>query len=320
MTRRIILDTDLAMGAPGSDIDDGFALALALADPDIVVDAVTTVGGNSDVVTSTRLTHELLERIGRTDVPVHQGSGAPLDRRWRRTPTADEAAEGPGRADGERSRTAVDEIVRRVMAEPGELTVVAIGPLTNVALALMVEPRVATAVREIVVMGGVYLKHTNVLGMPGEYNFWCDPDAAAAVLASGARIRLVGLDVTEQVRLTRADTARLAATDRAFAPFAAACADGWIDHQQQVKVNDEREHDSCAMHDPLAVAVVTHPDLVTWQDAHVEVETGSALTRGVAVADLLRWENPPPVNCRIAVAVDADRFRALFLDLIGTLP
>lgn len=315
MTRRIILDTDLAMGAPGSDIDDGFALALALADPEIVVEAVTTVGGNSDVVTSTRLTHDLLARIGRADVPVHQGSGAPLDRRWRRTP--DVADEG---ADGVRSRSAVDEIVRRVMAEPGELTVVAIGPLTNVALALMVEPRVATAVREIVVMGGVYLKHTNVLAMPGEYNFWCDPDAAAAVLASGARVRLVGLDVTEQVRLTRADTAALARTDRAFAPFAAACADGWIDHQQEVKVKDEREHDSCAMHDPLAVAVVSHPDLVEWRDAHVEVETGSSLTRGVAIADLLLWENPPPVNCRIAVGVDVDRFRKRFLDLIGTLP
>lgn len=315
MTRRIILDTDLAMGAPGSDIDDGFALALALADPEIVVEAVTTVGGNSDVVTSTRLTHDLLARIGRADVPVHQGSGAPLDRRWRRTP--DVADEG---ADGVRSRSAVDEIVRRVMAEPGELTVVAIGPLTNVALALMVEPRVATAVREIVVMGGVYLKHTNVLAMPGEYNFWCDPDAAAAVLASGARVRLVGLDVTEQVRLTRADTAALARTDRAFAPFAAACADGWIDHQQEVKVKDEREHDSCAMHDPLAVAVVSHPDLVEWRDAYVEVETGSSLTRGVAIADLLLWENPPPVNCRIAVGVDVDRFRKRFLDLIGTLP
>jgi purine nucleosidase len=312
--RRIILDTDLAMGAPGSDIDDGFALALALADPDLTVEVVTTVGGNSDVVTSTRLTRELLERLGRTEVPVHQGAGAPLDPRWRRTPDAGGAA-----ADG-RSTTAVDEIVTRVMAEPGELTLVAIGPLTNVALALMVEPRVATAVREIVVMGGVYLKHTNVLGMPGEYNFWCDPDAAAAVLASGAHVRLVGLDVTEEVRLTRADTAALAATDRSFAPFAAECADGWIAHQQRVKVNDEREHDSCAMHDPLAVAVVSHPDLVSWRDAHVEVETASPLTRGVAVADLLRWENPPPVNCQIAVSVDADRFRALFLDLVGTLP
>lgn len=114
LTRRIILDTDLAMGAPGSDIDDGFALALALADPGIVVDLVTTVGGNSDVVTSTRLARELLEVLGRGDVPVVQGA------------PADEAAAA--------------EIVRRVRAEPGELTVVAIGPLTNVARALALDP------------------------------------------------------------------------------------------------------------------------------------------------------------------------------------
>lgn len=306
--RRILLDTDLAMGAPGSDIDDGFALALALADPEIEVDLVTTVGGNSDVDTSTRLTRELLARLDRADVPVARGAAAPLDPRWRR----------PAAARGR--QPAIAALIERVLAEPGELTIVAIGPLTNVALALMVEPEVATAAREIVVMGGVYLGHTGVHVMPGEYNFWCDPDAAEAVLASGARLRLVGLDVTEQVRLTRADTAEMRATDRRFAPFAGACADGWIDHQQTAKSGDPREHDSCALHDPLAVAVVTRPDLVTWQPARVAVETASPVTRGVAVADLLRWSNPPAPNCEIAVAVDATGFRRRFLDLMATLP
>ena len=206
------------------------------------------------------------------------------------------------------------------MAEPGETTIVAIGPLTNVALALMLEPQVAHAVREIVVMGGVYLKQTNVAAMPGEYNFWCDPDAAAAVLASGAAIRLVGLDVTEQVRLTRAHTAQMRASDRRFAPFAGECADGWIDYQTRAKAHDEREHDSCALHDPLAVAVVSRPELVTWRAAHVAIETASPLTRGVAIADLGLWENPPTPNAHIAVAVDAPAFMAHFLDRIATLP
>jgi purine nucleosidase len=290
---RIILDTDLAMGAPGSDIDDGFALALALADPGISVDVVTSVGGNSDVVTSTRLTRELLAVLGRTDVPVVQG--APVD------------------------DAAAAEIVRRVRAEPGVLTIVAIGPLTNVARALALDPTVARDVREIVVMGGVFLEQTNVAAMPGEYNFWCDPDAAQAVMESGASLRLVGLDVTRRVRLTRADAEALADGGE-FGRRASQHTLGWIDFQERVKPREAIEQGSCALHDPLAVAVVTRPDLVTWTDAHVAVETHGRFTRGVAVADLLMWENPPLPNCRIATAVDADKFRMLFVERMAGLP
>ena len=290
---RIILDTDLAMGARGSDIDDGFALALALADPGIRVELVTTVGGNSDVVTSTRLTHELLGVLGRTDVPVVQGA-----------PAGDDAA---------------TEIVRRVLAEPGELTLVAIGPLTNIARALALDPAVAAAVREIVVMGGVYLEQTNVAAMPGEYNFWCDPDAAQAVMESGAVLRLVGLDVTRRVRLSREDARRIAEGGE-FGRVASEHTLGWIDFQERVKPREEIEQGSCALHDPLAVAVVRRPDLVTWVDAHVAVETAGRFTRGVAVADLLMWENPPAPNCRIATEVDAAAFRALFVDRMAGLP
>src|SRR4051794_19729148 len=281
------------MGAPGSDIDDGFALALALADPGISVDVVTSVGGNSDVVTSTRLTRELLAVLGRTDVPVVQG--APVD------------------------DAAAAEIVRRVRAEPGELTVVAIGPLTNVARALALDPQVAHDVREVVVMGGVFLEQTNVAAMPGEYNFWCDPDAAQVVMESGAPLRLVGLDVTRRVRLTRADADGLAEAGE-FGRVAAAATHGWIDFQERVKPREEIEQGSCALHDPLAVAVVARPDLVTWQPAHVSVETEGRFTRGVAVADLLMWEPAPAPNCRIATAVDAADFRDLFLERMARLP
>lgn len=291
---RIILDTDLAMGAPGSDIDDGFALALALADPGITVDLVTTVGGNSDVVTSTRLTRELLAVLGRSDVPVVEG-----------------APEG--------TEDAAREIVRRVRAEPGELTIVAIGPLTNVAAALALDPEVARDVREVVVMGGVYLEQTNVAAMPGEYNFWCDPDAAQAVMESGTPLRLVGLDVTRRVRLTRANADELAEGGE-FGRIAAAATHGWIDFQERVKPREEIEQGSCALHDPLAVAVVAHPELVTWADAHVAVETAGRFTRGVAVADLLMWEDPPEPNARIATAVDAEAFSQLFVRRMADLP
>jgi purine nucleosidase len=290
--RRILLDTDLAMGAPGSDIDDGFALALALADPGLRVELVTTVGGNTDVATSTRLTCELLRVLGRPDVPVVPG--APAD---------DAAAE---------------EIARRVLAEPGALTIVAIGPLTNVARALASDPAVPGAVREVVAMGGVFLEHTNVSVMPGEFNFWCDPDAAQAVCESGVPLRFVGLDVTRRVRLSREDVRSLGAAG-GFAEIAALHTEAWIDFQERSKPGDPSEQGSCALHDPLAVAVVAEPGLVTWRDAHVAVETAGRFTRGVAVADLLMWDDPPSPNCRIATAVDAEAFRRLFLARLASL-
>jgi purine nucleosidase len=307
---RIILDTDLAMGAPGSDVDDGFALALALADPGLRVDLVTAVGGNTDVNTVTRLTADLLEVLGRSDVRVVSGAAGPINPALRWPDRQPAAQPGP---------YAAAEIVARVMAAPGELTIVAIGPLTNVALALQLEPRLAAAVREIVVMGGVFLEQTNVAGMPGEYNFWCDPDAAQIVLGSGASLRLVGLDVTRRVRLTGADAARLADGGE-FGKLAAEHTEGWISYQRRAKPGEKFEHDSCALHDPLAVAVVARPDLVTWRDAYVAVETAGRVTRGVAIADLLMWENPPEPNCRIATAVDAEAFRELFFERLAGLP
>jgi purine nucleosidase len=308
--RRILLDTDLAMGEPGADIDDGLALAFALADPELSVELVTTVNGNTDVDTATRLTRQLLERLGRGDVPLARGAATPLVGDWTR---------GGGRlverVDAPVPGHAALSIVERVMAEPGELSVVAIGPLTNVALALALEPQVATSIAEIVVMGGVYLEQTNVAAIPGEFNFWVDPHAAAEVLASGAPIRAVGLDVTRRVRLTREHVAWLAESAGDFGRFAAACAEGWIAHLEQT--TDQRG--SCALHDPLAVASVCHPDLVAWRPARVAVETCGAHTRGVAVADLLTTPHAGPANCRIAVGVDAPAFLDLFLGRIATL-
>jgi purine nucleosidase len=314
---RVVLDTDLAMGAPGSDIDDGFALALAVAEPTIDLELVTTTHGNTDVVTATRLSRELLALLGRDDVPVVRGAAGPLDPRHRRAERDPAPPPDPDPPPG--TGHAAAEIASRVLASPGEVTLVAVGPLTNVALALLLEPRVVTAVREVVVMGGVYLGTTNVAWMPAEFNFWSDPDAAQVVLSSGAPLRLVGLDVTRQVRLGRDDAARLSTGGGAFGRLAGEATDAWIDFQERAKPGEELEHGSCALHDPLAVAVVSHPELVTWRDAHVAVETAGRVTRGVAVADLLQWRDPPAPNCRVGVAVDAEAFRELFLERVAAL-
>lgn len=316
---RIILDTDLAMGAPGSDIDDGFALALATAEPGITVEAVTTVNGNTDVESATALSLELLTRLGTPAVPVYKGAAAPLTRPDKKRKPRPEVMRDYGSRAPAEGHAAV-EIARRVTAEPRELTLVGIGPLTNLATALSLEPGLGDAVKEIVMMGGVFQGQTGQGGMPGEFNVWTDPEAAEAVLHSGAPLRFVGLDVTLKVRLTRAHAAWLAAPSHGgFGIFAGDAASAWIDHMHAGFPGDPLLEQSCAMHDPLAVAVVAHPEFVTWRPAHVAVVTGDGMARGVTVTDLLNSADPREPNCQIAVDVDAGRFMTYFLDAIGGL-
>jgi len=316
---KIILDTDLAMGAPGSDIDDGFALALAHADPDLSLELVTTVNGNTDVDSATVLSLELLRRLGIADVPVIKGAATPLTHPDRRRTAPKSVMDSYGVGLSPTPGYAPAVIAERIMAEPGGITLVAIGPLTNVAIALAMEPRLAGAVKEIVIMGGVFLGITGHRGMPGEFNVWSDPEAAAAVLRSGAPQRWVGLDVTLQVRLTRADAQQLTISPGEFAPFAGAATEAWIDHTKVAEPGDPRAGDSCAMHDPLAVAAITHPELITWADARLDVITGDVPGAGMMITDLLRTADAPTPNARIAVGVDAPAFTDHFVRLIAGL-
>ncbi|HYP46158.1 MAG TPA: nucleoside hydrolase [Propionibacteriaceae bacterium] len=306
---RLVLDVDLAMGTPGSDIDDGFALALALAWPDATVDLVTTVNGNTDVDTATTLTCALLQRLGRADLAVHRGAEVPLIRPRTRTGTVPESM-APGRP---AAQPAAAAMVQHVLAHPGEITLVAVGPLTNVALALRLHPEFGPSLQSLVIMGGAFDASPNRGDIPGEFNVWSDPEAAHIVLASGVRARWVGLDVTLQVTLSRAEALTMQASDQPFASYAGLHTVAWIDH-----LNADRQHsdDACALHDPLAVAAVLQPQLLTWRTAHVVVDLDER-NRGVLTTDYTVDDRM--ANAEVAVAVDVSAARELILTSISAL-
>ena len=167
-------------------------------------------------------------------------------------------------------------------------------------------------------MGGYFLGQMNRQRMPGEFNWWIDPDAAAVVLRSGAPLRLVGLDVTLRVRVTRDDAARMSSGAGDFGRFAGACVTAWLDRMADARPSDPEAGRWSGLHDPLAVAVVSRADLVTFTPAHVEVIRDDP-GRGIAVADLLASAHAPVPNALIATDVDVDGFRSYLLDRIGAL-
>lgn len=315
---RVIVDTDLSLGAPGSEIDDGLALAMVVAEPRLDLQAVTTVSGNVDAASAASLVLDLLERLDVQDVPVFRGAMSSLCDPVPRRPsvlTVGEAENLDGVADG----YAAAEIARRVVETPGEITIIAIGPLTNLAVAINLEPRFADSVKEIVVMGGTYFRNLSWGSLPSEFNFWLDPEAARVVLHSRAKVRLVGLDVTTQVQMSLTDAEVLQDRGGRFAHYAGTCARAWIERLANEYPGDPDTGDSCSMHDPLAVAAVVRPDLLDWQDAYVDLVTHDQLGRGVAVVDRLDSVQSRSPNCSLAVGVDPDNVRGYVFDLLGRL-
>lgn len=314
---RIILDTDLSMGA-GADVDDGFALALAHADPDIQLELITTVNGNTDVESATILTGVLLNRLGIQNTPLVRGSATPMIHPDQQRTPAPHVLAQKETARAPTPGYAPVAIIEHILANPGEITLVAIGPLTNVALALLLEPRIKSAIRELVIMGGVFLGTMYSRNKPGEFNVFSDPEAARTVLRSGIPQRWIGLDCTLRVRLNMADAQELKKSSSSFAAFAGDATITYIDYQA-VRFPGRPKTDSIPMHDPLAVAVVSHPELCEYRDMAVSVITGDGEARGIMVADRLETPSPPVPNCRVAVDVNSEAFRSHFLTLIQKL-
>jgi len=325
---KVIIDTDPGLGEPGSDIDDGLAIAYAVRSEDIDVLGLTIVNGNVTLATGVDVARNLADRLGVPELPVIAGANEPLTRDMAPIRALfnavaqhdfhldDSAMRGPN-VDGH----AATWMVEQARAHPGEITIIAIGPMTNLALAIQLDPGFAGNVREFVLMAGSATGYAQNITVVGDFNAYVDPEALDVVMRSGARIRMVGLDQTSRVLLTRDDAALLRDRGDDFSTWVAACTDAWIDFLGKAFPKRPEHQYACFLHDPLVIAAALHPELCTWEDAHVEVELESELARGLVVADrglALRPANPS--NAVVAIDTNVAAFRDIFLTTISTPP
>jgi inosine-uridine nucleoside N-ribohydrolase len=302
LAERILLDCD-----PGHD--DAIALLLALASPEVELVGVTTVAGNQTLEKTTANAIRVLDFVGRDDIAVAVGAERPL----LREPFVAKYVHGETGLDGPElpppqrdpvGQHAVDFLAKHV---PGT-TLVAVGPLTNVALLLESHPEARPD--RIVLMGGS-IGLGNVTPA-AEFNIWADPEAASRVFRSGLDVTMIGLDVTHQALLRDEHVEHLRGSGRT-GRMVAELYDFF--HQFHAKTYG---FTGSPIHDAVALAHVFQSDLVETEHRHVAIECDSELTRGRTVVDLWRRTANPP-NAHVGVSVDADAFVALLLERLPTL-
>jgi purine nucleosidase len=307
----LILDCD-------TGIDDALALIYGAAHGADYV-ACTVTHGNVPVDVGSRNTLTILEALGLEDVPVFGGAARPLAQPLM-TAEFVHGQDGLGDAGVPPStRVAGDlaavEIVRLARERPGELSLVAVGPLTNIALALILEPRLPELVRQVVVMGGAVGVPGNASEL-GEANVWHDPEAAALVVEAPWDVLFVGLEITMRTVLPPAAIARIAATQHPVGRLAWQIMQHYLDVYE--KTLGER---SCVLHDPLAMALALDPGLATYRSVNAYVDTGTGPSRGALVGDLRRSKPEPdpaePGTIRIVEGLDTAAFHERFLQSLG---
>ena len=310
--RRIIIDTD-----PGQD--DAVAILLALASPEIEVLGITTVAGNVPLALTTRNALAVLEVAGRPEIPVPAGCDAPL----RRPLVTAEHVHGRTGLDGVELPEpgvapapghAADFIVETLRREPpGTVTLCPLGPLTNVAEAFARAPEIVERVGEIVLMGGAYFEVGNITPA-AEFNVYVDPEAAAAVFASGRPITVLPLDATHKVLTTPERLDRLRGLgNRAGEVVASWC--GFFERFDREKYGAL----GAPLHDPCVIARLLRPEIFAGRHVNVEVETVSELTRGMTVADWWGVTDRAP-NATFLGSADAEGFWELLLERLARLP
>lgn len=310
MPQRLIIDTD-----PG--IDDALAILLTLASSELQLEGLSIVHGNCSMQQGARNARAVLELAGASHIPVFNGCELPLVQPSLLAPethgnTGLGYAELPDPVMPVDPRHAVDFMIETVLASPGEITIAAIGPLTNVALAIRKEPRFAPAVKDLFIMGGAVRYDGNTTPL-AEFNTYVDPHAAHIVFHSGIPIMLVPLDVTYQCILTPEDVTRLQASPTGIPKFIADSTRFYMefhDEYQQIA--------GCVINDPLALALIYRPEICDYEEIFVDVEISGGVAMGKTFGDFYKMTKRSP-NMRVALQVRPRDFMELFLERIESL-
>lgn len=308
--KHILFDTD-----PG--IDDSLAILLALASPELIVEGISVVHGNCSVDQAAMNALSVLALANASHVPVSRGFGLPLVQPSLLAPeTHGNTGIGYAVLTPPQKRPvahhSVDFLIERILSAPGKMTLVCIGPLTNVAVAIRKEPRILRSVKEVVIMGGA-IRHQGNTTPLAEFNVYVDPHAAYMVYHSGMPITLVPLDVTYQCILTREDVKRLQLIKSPISKFVADSTRFYMEfHDEFQKI------DGCIINDPLALALTFAPDLCNYEEHYVDVDISGGVSMGKTYADFYKMTKQP-ANMKIALEVKAKDFIELFLERIEIL-
>ena len=312
MARKIIIDTD-----PGQD--DGVAILLALASPELEVLGVVAVAGNVPLELTKVNARKIVELSGRTDVLVFAGCARPMARA---SVTAehvhgDTGLNGIDLPDPQlplQTQHGVDFIIDTVRAaEPKTVTLCTLGPLTDVAMALVKAPDIASRIEEVVAMGGAYFEVGNITPA-AEFNIYVDPEAAAVVLASGVPVTLLPLDITHQVLNTKERLDRF----RALGNRCGAAVAGLLGFSESFDLG-KYGWNGAPLHDPNVIAYLLDPTIYRGRHTNVSVETTSPLTLGMTVVDY--WHvTQRQANCTYMREVDAPRIYDMLIERLARLP
>ena len=308
---RIVIDTD-----PGQD--DAMAILLALASTEIEVLGITAVAGNVPLELTARNARVVCELAGRPDVPVFAGCDAPLARRLVTAEhvhgkTGLDGAELPEPRMALQDTHAVDFLIETLRREPaGSVTLVPIGPLTNIATALSRAPDIAGRIGRIVMMGGAYFEVGNITPA-AEFNIYVDPEAAEIVFGAGIPITMVPLDASHLALTTRP---RIEALRDLGTPVGQTAA-GWMEFFERHDV-EKYGAEGGPLHDPLTIAWLLRPELFTGRQINVEIETQGRFTTGMTVADWWRVTDRP-AKALFLRTVDADGFFDLLTERLARL-